>query len=145
MVPLVLYAQCVDYQVQDRWRDCFTDDAVVELRLPGADRQPMMLQGIQGIADAVPGAAAVGGQLHAISNVIVDMHSNQTSATVHSCFARIGVGRGLDVLISYGYYEDTVVLGEDGRWRLARRAITVVGRKTTTRLQDDHSIGGDDR
>jgi hypothetical protein len=132
---VLTYALCVDHQATGQWTDCFTAEASVEITYPGRDAPSVVLHGIEQIVQAVGMAQPAGAEAHIVSNLVVDVGPAPDTASAHSAFLRVGTIDGALVPMSYGRYEDVVVLGPDGMWRLARRQIHLIARRRTRASQ----------
>lgn len=130
------YSLAVDYSIEDRWVDCFTEDGVYEVDFPELpEKQKTMRSDLRGREALQRFAAARAEGMRAEKRAVfqkhlplvplIDVHGDE--ATVVSHFVGLDREDGLPVVRDIGRYDDTFVRCEDGRWRIKRRHFTGQG------------------
>jgi ketosteroid isomerase-like protein len=114
-----------DQNDPDTMGDCFTEDAVLTMRIADGD----LIGPFEG-RDAVMAlmrdslASQTDQRRHVMTNIII--HSEDaSSAETEAYLTLVGVENGAIRLISSGRYEDVVAKSDDGQWRLAKRHIAL--------------------
>lgn len=132
LANLSRYGHSIDYGLRDQWLDCFTEDAVYDLRYrPGLP--PRKFRGgtltetgvvYRGQAEL---AVFIAGHTHApdrwhkhmlMEPVVMLGHGR---ATCQSYFARLDERPGEPRITSFGRYLDRLLACPDGRWRFEER------------------------
>jgi len=115
---LARYAHLIDHGGGVEWVDCFTADGRFEVRRPGVE--PSVVAGrdeLTGFATSRPPAAVP--SKHFTSQLTIDLDGD--AAICRSYFAILRDVDGDPALGFYGRYDDELVRGDDGRWRIASR------------------------
>jgi hypothetical protein len=123
---LYTYSHGIDYDLEDEWLDCFTEDA----RLYWLSQEPYEgREAIAAIFRAHPHAPA-SWMKHFVGLPLIEIDGD--SARVTSYYQRLegepwtrGTGPRI---ASFGHYEDILVRGDDDKWRFkVRRAQNETG------------------
>jgi SnoaL-like domain len=124
------YSQAVDYNLEDEWVDCFTEDGVyapggavlpewvmsIRRNLNGRDAlQTFIRRRVETIKQNQ--VSAFSKHIPLVPLITVD----GDSATVVSHFVGFGADDGVPVVRDLGRYRDTFVKCADGRWRIKER------------------------
>lgn len=122
------YGHSIDYGAADAWLDCFTEDGVFEVRRaapPGG-----IYRGREELRGFISAHTHAPDRWH--KHLVVDpvIRSEGDAAEVDSYFVRLDRIDDLPTIRTFGRYRDSAVVGEDGRWRLARRIVEVEARLT---------------
>lgn len=124
------YSQAIDYNLEDEWVDCFTEDGVYA---PGGAVLPESVMSIRrdlNGRDALQGFVKRRVELDKqVKRSAFNKHIplvplikvNGESATVVSHFVGFAADDGVPVVRDLGRYRDTFVKCADGRWRIKER------------------------
>jgi ketosteroid isomerase-like protein len=112
---LYSYGHGIDYDLEDEFLDCWTQDAV----LHWPDRTP--IAGHQALAEAFRAHTHAPRAFH--KHVIVEprIEIDGDRATVDCYFARLDDYADGPAIRSFGRYRDVLVRCTDGRWRFTER------------------------
>ena len=116
------YAHAYDSGDREALKEIFTDDA--ELRIVGDVGQvPATMPGREAILDGLIGkwtAIRPEQRRHVATNLVV-LEQTETTARAASYFVLIATTEGRAELLATGRYDDELVKGADGRWRIRVR------------------------
>ena len=130
------YGHTIDYGLKAAWIDLFTPDACYVLRyraglVPRSIGTPEQVGGDWVYRGGSALAAFIAAHSHApdrwhkhlVANWRIDLAGDQVGdrASVASYFTRTDATDAGARIVAAGRYLDTVVRGEDGRWRFAER------------------------
>jgi 3-phenylpropionate/cinnamic acid dioxygenase small subunit len=128
---LYRYGHTIDYGDEAGWVDCFTTDAVYDVRRgpqTGRADEVVRCEGRAQIA-AFVGAhsrAPSAWHKHLLSEVRVELEPDRATATAQSYFVRLDHEDGVGPYVrSFGRYRDRLVREPDGRWRIEERIAEV--------------------
>jgi 3-phenylpropionate/cinnamic acid dioxygenase small subunit len=126
---LCRYSHAIDYGLEEEWADCFTDDAVFEVRL----RDGQLFVQREGKAELLafarghtrPPAAY---HKHFVGVPVVTVNGDE--ATADSYFARFDMtdDKSATYIKAMGRYRDQLVRGADGVWRIRKRFTEIQNR-----------------
>jgi uncharacterized protein (TIGR02246 family) len=111
------YCHLVDARRIEEWVDCFTDDAVFEVRGSRHEGRDALLKLGQGLRESGNRSR------HWVTNVLVDVDGDH--ATSESYLMMLSA-TAEPALLGSGVYRDRV-RRVDGRWRFAERIVTFDG------------------
>jgi hypothetical protein len=137
-LALERYGHAIDYGMEDRWVDCFTEDGVDDHRMANMpnewksffpfaefDAGGMRLMGRDALAAFIAMHTRPPESLHKhlVIDAVVTRGVDPDKAEATSYFLRVDE-RGPERIISaFGRYIDQLVRCEDGRWRFSYRRI----------------------
>jgi ketosteroid isomerase-like protein len=129
------YGHAIDYDLEDTFADCWTDDAVATYNfdIPNAKAptgiQNFALEGKGEIMDFFRRHTHAPAAYHKHFLVEPRIEVDGDRATVSSYYARLDetTDRG-PMMSSFGCYRDVFARGADGRWRLQERHATTESR-----------------
>ncbi len=115
------YAHAIDYGNDEAWLDCFTDDAVFDMRSRRADELNRTLSGHRQLREFIEGygRAPEHRHQHLLLAPIITIDGQRAEA--RSYFLIVCEHEGEPVVRVFGRYRDELLRCEDGRWRLRRR------------------------
>ena len=116
------YAHAYDAGSREDLEEIFTDDA--ELRIVGDVGQvPATMAGRDAIRDGLIGkwTAIKPEQRRHIGTNLVVLEQTETTAKSASYFVLVATSDGRPTLLATGRYDDELVKGADGRWRIRLR------------------------
>ncbi len=124
------YAHAIDYGLDDEWVDCYTDDAVYDVRFgehTGEAARSFLCVGHDQLATFVAAhpRAPTSWNKHLLVEPRVEVDGD--TATVASYFIRMDTKDGMPHARAMGRYLDHMVRGVDGRWRFRERIAEVEG------------------
>ncbi|MBM4385436.1 MAG: nuclear transport factor 2 family protein [Deltaproteobacteria bacterium] len=130
------YTWCSEFMDSAGFADCFTADAVLEIKdgatYHGRDGVVSMITGVRDrtreLAPVTSGAPAV--MRHHVSSIRIELDGRER-ARAFSYFAVFVPPHGHD---HWGRYADELVLERDGRWRFARRRVSVDGAVAASKM-----------
>jgi hypothetical protein len=115
------YGHAIDYGLEQEWIDCFTPDAVFEIRARVTGRH-MIASGTQQLAAFAARHTRAPGRFHKhlVADVLVTMNGREAHA--ESLYARLDATRdGHPYVFSFGRYRDRLRKCDDDVWRLCAR------------------------
>jgi len=137
---LYQYGHCIDYGDRTGWLDCFTADAVFELKYQQANGPVPRTHGEgettdKGIRysgrDALKSfvethtSAPQMWHKHLLIEPCISLANDGRSASVTSYFLRVDDRSGERIIMAFGRYIDSLVLEADGRWRFKHRTAEI--------------------
>ena len=130
------YTWCGEFMDTAGFADCFTADAVLEIKdgatYRGREGAVAMLTGVRERTRemAPPHGAAPAVMRHHVSSIRIEL-AGRARARAFSYFAVFVPPHGHD---HWGRYADELVCEPDGRWRFARRRVSVDGAVAASRM-----------
>jgi hypothetical protein len=130
------YTWCGEFMDSAGFADCFTTDAVLEIKggptYRGRDGAASMIAGVRDRARAAApvttGSPAV--MRHHVSSIRIEL-DGADSARAFSYFAVFVPPHGLD---HWGRYADELARESDGKWRFKRRRVSVDGAVAASKM-----------
>lgn len=137
---LYAYGHTLDYGLDAEWLDCFTEDAVYDLRFriptgrPGLGEGTMhdsgvMYRGRAQLATFVAAHTRAPDRWHKHLSMAPRITIDGDEATCASYFARLDDDDTSPSISSFGRYLDRLVRCSDGAWRFSARVFEIEGRK----------------
>jgi len=116
------YAYALDEKRFDLFADCFTEQAIIDIRVYDAAVPVPHLEGRSAIVEFFETGRAPhrDRRRHVITNVRVERRGD--SAQVHSYVVLYSTEKEVTQLLCTGQYVDDLVV-EDGRWRIQKKLI----------------------
>jgi hypothetical protein len=130
------YTWCGEFMDTAGFADCFTLDAVLEIKdgpsYRGREGVLAMIAGVrERTREAAPAASAAPAVMrHHVSSIRIEL-AGPDRARAFSYFAVFVLPHGHD---HWGRYADELVRESDGQWRFARRRVSVDGAVAASRL-----------
>lgn len=120
------YCRSLDEKRWDDYGDCFTEDVLLDTSGSGGPRiegRPALLETIRGaIGDAIT--------VHQVHSPEITLLDADTAEVIWAMQDRViwseekARAIGKRSLTGFGHYRERYVRGQDGRWRIARSALT---------------------
>jgi hypothetical protein len=137
LMNLYQYGQSIDYGLEERWLDCFTEAGVFDLRYPPGKVRAgqgngtpteygIIYRGRAELAAFVAAHTRAPDRWH--KHFLVEPAITVTGdghATCSSYFARLDERDGAPCVSSFGRYLDRLVECPDGRWRFEERVAEI--------------------
>jgi ketosteroid isomerase-like protein len=143
---LYRYGHALDYGAEADWVNCFTEDALYEVRYrvdggAGTGRVDQH-RGHQQLAAFAAGHSRPPQRWHkhVLIEPIIELDGDR--ATVTSYFLRIDEHEGERVIYAFGRYLDMLMRTPDGRWRFATRVAEVESRSALPAPRRRPTVGG---
>lgn len=121
-----VYCQTMDSGDNARWMDCFTEDAVYEVKLPNGTTYAT-LSGTADLRIFIANYPVLPGHRHVYSTPVYDVDPDAGTADVSVYwFVVAGSEKGAGIS-SLGTSQDKFVRGADGKWRMKARVVQTEG------------------
>jgi len=120
------YCRCLDEKDWDGYRDIFTEDVVLDTRGSAGD----MIIGRDKLVPWVRSSIETATTAHQVHTPEITLLDADTAEVIWPMQDRViwdekkAKATGLKSLTGYGHYRERYVRCEDGRWRIARSALT---------------------
>ena len=121
-----IYCQTMDAGEQQRWLDCFTDDAVYEVLLPNGSTF-VDLKGRADFERFIAGYPILPGHRHIYVTPVYAVDPDAGTADVSSYWMVIAGSAAGTKIASMGRVQDRFVKSQDGRWRMQARRVQTEG------------------
>ncbi len=119
------YSHSIDLSDEKGWLDCFTEDAVFEVRSEIPDYPIQRHQGSEALAAFIASHTKPPAVQHKHLYVDPEITVSGDRAQAVGYFVHLLDRDHKPAVVSYGRYLDQLVRGADGRWRFARRVSEV--------------------
>ncbi|MBI2867803.1 MAG: nuclear transport factor 2 family protein [Chloroflexi bacterium] len=115
------YGHAIDYGLEQQWLDCFTDDAVFDLKARVGFYQSTTFNGREALAAFIARSPRPPAKYrkHMLIEPLITLHGD--SARVQSYYMVLHEDKGVPFVRAFGRYIDTIVRRADGIWRIKER------------------------
>ena len=123
---LYSYGHSIDYGLEEEWLDCFTADAVFDVRHRVGDRPSRRHEGREALARFVAQHTRAPDRWHKHLLIEPVVTIDGDRATVRSYFTRLdATADGAPVVHAFGRYFDELIKEPDGKWRFTERVAEI--------------------
>ena len=129
LATMYRYGHTIDYGLEQDWLDCFTDDAVWDVRpRPGREGVRRVFSGRRELQGFISAHTRAPYKYHKHMLIEPAIELDGVHARVDSYFIRVDENReGVAYIMAFGRYRDVLVKCADGRWRFKERVVELEG------------------
>lgn len=120
-----IYCHAMDYGLPDVWAQCFTEDGVYQVKLPGGGKREIIGRTALAAYASTHEGPPQKYTKHMFWAPVVEFASDVSTASASAMFAIVNSTPHGPRVELYGSYDDNLVKGADGVWRFEKRITTV--------------------